>query len=86
MNFSQSSLKLTDTTSFGAAFTSFYRLFGPFRSSTSSQVIKTELWDTIVRRGFLGNLTMGLIPMLFYLTLNSIVYVVAQIVDISHSL
>lgn len=29
---------------------------------------------------------MGLIPMLFYLTLNSIVYVVAQIVDISHSL
>ncbi|KAG6850532.1 hypothetical protein H0H93_012148 [Arthromyces matolae] len=44
---------------FGAAFTSFYRLFGPFRSPTAPKVIKTEIWDTILRRGVLGNIVMG---------------------------
>jgi len=64
---------------FGAAFTSFYRLVGPFRSPIAPQVIKTEIWDTITRRGILGNFTMGLIPMTFYLSLNLVVYVVAYI-------
>ncbi|KAF8078064.1 hypothetical protein FPV67DRAFT_1463978 [Lyophyllum atratum] len=71
---------------FGAAFTSFYRLTGPFRSRTASQIVKTEIWDTITRRGILGNLTMGLIPMMFYLALNFVVYVVAfiwQLLDLS---
>ena len=56
--------------SFGAAFTTFYRLSGPYRSASAPQIAKTELWETIVRRGFLGNLFMGVIPMMFYLTLN----------------
>ncbi|KAF8163187.1 FAD/NAD(P)-binding domain-containing protein [Crassisporium funariophilum] len=55
---------------FGAAFTPFYRLVGPFRSRVAPQIIKTELWDTITRRGIIGNVFMGLIPMIFYLTLN----------------
>lgn len=60
--------------SFGAAFTTFYRLTGPFKSVDAPEIIKTEIWDTITRRGLLGNLLMGLIPMVFYLTLNSIAY------------
>ena len=63
--------------SLGASFTSFYRLVGPFRSRTAPEVVKTEIWDTIVRRGILGNIVMGLIPMVFYLSLNIAVYVVA---------
>jgi dimethylaniline monooxygenase (N-oxide forming) len=60
--------------SFGAAFTSFYRLVGPFKSDTSPRVIKTEIWDTISRRGILGNLIMGLIPMVFYTWINLFAY------------
>lgn len=56
--------------SFGAAFTSFYRLFGPFRSEVAPQVIKTEIWDTISRRGVMGNVLIGVLPMAFYITLN----------------
>lgn len=44
---------------FGAAFTAFYRLVGPFQSHKVLVVIKTELWETITRRGLLGNLIMG---------------------------
>ncbi|KAF9049230.1 FAD/NAD-P-binding domain-containing protein [Hymenopellis radicata] len=44
---------------FGAAFTTFYRL-----------IVKTEIWDTITRRGVLGNVIMGVIPMAFYLVVN----------------
>lgn len=51
---------------FGAAFTPFYRLVGPFRSETAPEIIKTEIWEVICRRGLIGNLFMGLIPMIFY--------------------
>ncbi|KAJ7118729.1 FAD/NAD(P)-binding domain-containing protein [Mycena epipterygia] len=57
---------------FGAAFTTFYRLVGPYRSPTAPYTVKTELWDTITRRGLLGNFAMGLVPMVFYLVLNGI--------------
>ena len=60
--------------SFGAAFTPFYRLVGPFRSPSAPPVIKTEIWDTIIRRGILGNLLMGVIPMLFYGSINLLAY------------
>lgn len=60
--------------SFGAAFTPFYRLVGPFQSKVAPQIIKTELWETITRRGVVGNIVMGLIPMLFYLTLNLLAF------------
>lgn len=49
--------------SFGAAFPTFYRLTGPYRSESAPQIVKTELWDTIKRRGVIGNIFMGVIPM-----------------------
>ncbi|KAF7441087.1 hypothetical protein PC9H_001436 [Pleurotus ostreatus] len=57
---------------FGAAFTTFYRLVGPHRSPMAPTIVKTEIWETITRRGVLGNLLMGIIPMLFYLWLNTL--------------
>ncbi|KAJ7184298.1 FAD/NAD(P)-binding domain-containing protein [Mycena filopes] len=57
---------------FGAAFTTFYRLTGPYRSPLAPETVKTELWDTITRRGLLGNVIMGLIPMIFYLAINGV--------------
>ncbi|KAH7107363.1 FAD/NAD(P)-binding domain-containing protein [Auriculariales sp. MPI-PUGE-AT-0066] len=57
---------------FGAAFTSFYRLVGPCVSPTAPHVVKTEIWETITRRGILGNAVMGLIPMVFYLALSGL--------------
>lgn len=48
---------------FGAAFPSFYRLVGPYRSPKAEGVVREELWDTIRRRGLAGNIAMGVIPM-----------------------
>jgi len=56
--------------SFGAAFPTFYRLTGPFRSASAPKIAKTELWDTIKRRGIIGNIFMGVIPMIFYAWVN----------------
>ncbi|KAF8321719.1 FAD/NAD(P)-binding domain-containing protein [Clavulina sp. PMI_390] len=50
----------------GAAFTPYYRLTGPFVARSAPQTVTTELWDTITRRGILGNLAMGIVPMIFY--------------------
>lgn len=69
----------TSFASFGAAFVTFYRLVGPFRSDSAPAIIKTELWDTITRRGILGNLLMGVIPMLFYFTLNACAYLAEKL-------
>jgi dimethylaniline monooxygenase (N-oxide forming) len=44
---------------FGASFVTFYRLVGPFRSEEAPQIAKTELMETINRRGILGNLFFG---------------------------
>lgn len=41
---------------FSAAFTSHYRLIGPFKSDKAPEVVKTEIWETVTRRGLLGNL------------------------------
>ncbi|EEB96690.1 hypothetical protein MPER_04132 [Moniliophthora perniciosa FA553] len=60
---------------FGAAFTTFYRLVGPFKSASAPRIVRTELWDTITRRGIIGNVLMGVIPMAFYLTINATAYV-----------
>lgn len=57
---------------FSASFTSHYRLLpsSPFYSPEMVEVEKGEIYDTIARRGILGNLTMGLIPMAFYAIVN----------------
>ncbi|GAA6063837.1 hypothetical protein JCM10212_003999 [Sporobolomyces blumeae] len=57
---------------FSASFTSHYRLLpsSPFYSSKMVRVERTEIWDTIKRRGIVGNVFMGLIPMIFYGWIN----------------
>ncbi|KAJ5798552.1 Monooxygenase [Penicillium pulvis] len=57
---------------FGASFVTFYRLTGPFESSVAPEIARTELAETILRRGYTGNLFFGLIPMLFYGVVNSV--------------
>ncbi|CAI9637033.1 unnamed protein product [Alternaria burnsii] len=56
---------------FGASFVTFYRLVGPFKSDVAPEITKTELAETILRRGILGNLFFGVIPMIFYGLINS---------------
>ncbi|PWN40042.1 FAD/NAD-P-binding domain-containing protein [Ceraceosorus guamensis] len=51
---------------FAAAFPTLYRLEGPWKSSTAPQICRTEILETITRRGVGGNLMMGVIPMIFY--------------------
>ena len=38
---------------------------------------KSELLETITRRGTLGNIVMDLLPMIFYLTLNLVVFLLS---------
>jgi hypothetical protein len=56
--------------SFGAAFTVFYRLVGPYTFPAAPAIVRTELWESVTRRGWAGNLFMGVIPMAFYAVLN----------------
>lgn len=59
------------TYAFGASFVAFYRLTGPFRFEGVQEVVEGELLhETVLRRGILGNLFFGLIPMLFYAVIN----------------
>ncbi|PWN48556.1 FAD/NAD(P)-binding domain-containing protein [Violaceomyces palustris] len=55
---------------FGAAFPTFYRLVGPYEHPQAAEISRTELYDTIKRRGVIGNLMMGVIPMAFYALIN----------------
>ncbi|KIJ28547.1 hypothetical protein M422DRAFT_270149 [Sphaerobolus stellatus SS14] len=70
----------------GAPFTPFYRLIGPYSFPDSAKIAKTELWDTIARRGIIMNLLLGVLPMCFYLTLNAIVYILDTLVKLSSQL
>lgn len=44
---------------FGASFVTFYRLVGPFQSEVAPKIARTELAETITRRGMFGNLFFG---------------------------
>ncbi|KAJ4295253.1 hypothetical protein N0V90_007264 [Kalmusia sp. IMI 367209] len=57
---------------FGASFVTFYRLVGPFKSVEAPGIARTELAETITRRGVLGNLFFGVVPMIFYGIINTI--------------
>ncbi|EPQ50161.1 hypothetical protein GLOTRDRAFT_134201 [Gloeophyllum trabeum ATCC 11539] len=41
---------------YATVFIPFYRLVGPSKSPVAPVIIKTELWDTITRRGLIGNI------------------------------
>ncbi|KAJ6488542.1 hypothetical protein C8R47DRAFT_1274772 [Mycena vitilis] len=74
--------KVTVCYCFGAAYTTFYRLVGPYRSPSAPHTVKTELWETITRRGLLGNLVMGVVPMVFYLALNAIALILELVLTL----
>ncbi|KAH3919159.1 hypothetical protein HBI56_100610 [Parastagonospora nodorum] len=59
---------------FGASFVTFYRLLGPFRCKEAPGIARTELAETILRRGVLGNVFFGVIPMIFYGLINMAAY------------
>ncbi|WRT68738.1 uncharacterized protein IL334_005718 [Kwoniella shivajii] len=63
---------------FGAAFPTFFRLTGPFKSDKAKRIVETELWETIQRRGLLGNIFMGVIPMAFYAIINITAYLIEK--------
>ena len=60
--------------SFGASFVTFYRVLGPFKSPVAPEMARTELVEIILRRGILGNIFFGLIPMLFHGFLNAVAF------------
>jgi dimethylaniline monooxygenase (N-oxide forming) len=68
-------LKILLVYCFGASFVTFYRLVGPFRSKEAPGIARGELAETILRRGLLGNLFFGLIPMVFYGVVNGVAWV-----------
>lgn len=70
--------KVTLIYCFGAAFTTFYRLVGPYRHPDAKRIVETEIYDTIQRRGLIGNLMMGLIPMIFYAYVNLLALVLEK--------
>lgn len=72
-------LRILFTYCFGAAFVTFYRLVGPFESPVAPGVARTELAETIMRRGIFGNLFFGVIPMIFYGFLNSVAYLLEKV-------
>ena len=59
---------------FGASFVSLYRLAGPFASPKAPGTARTELLNTVLRRGITGNFFFGVIPMVFYGLLNGIAF------------
>lgn len=67
-------LRILLTYCFGASFVTFYRLVGPFESPLAPEITSTELAETIMRRGILGNLFFGVIPMLFYGIINAVAF------------
>jgi dimethylaniline monooxygenase (N-oxide forming) len=66
---------------FGASFVTFYRLVGPFKCAEAPRIARTELAETIARRGILGNVFFGVIPMVFYGLIN-LVALVAEMVGL----
>jgi dimethylaniline monooxygenase (N-oxide forming) len=52
-------LKVLLVCCFGASFVTFYRLVGSFKIDVARHITETELAETILRRGVLGNLFFG---------------------------
>lgn len=65
---------------FSAAFPTHYRLMGPWEDPGAVDIVRTELLETITRRGIGGNLMMGLIPMVFYAWVNAMAYLLETVI------
>ncbi|SOV01869.1 related to flavin-containing monooxygenase [Ustilago sp. UG-2017a] len=71
--------KVTLIYCFGAAFLPFYGLCGPYKHKDAKRIVETEIYDTIRRSGVVGNLIMGLIPMIFYAWINLAAYILETV-------
>ncbi|BFZ61604.1 hypothetical protein YB2330_002676 [Saitoella coloradoensis] len=67
---------------FGAAFTTLYRLVGPWKDPDAAEIAKGELWETIKRRGVIGNMMWGVLPMMFYGILNGVALLVEMVIHV----
>lgn len=56
----------------GTAYNSFYRLVGPFESQRAADVVRGELWQMVVRRGWVYTVFFSLIPMAFWGLVNGL--------------
>lgn len=66
----------------GASFNTFFRLVGPYAFPEAGEIMRGELWETVTRRGVLGNVVMGLVPMFFYGTVNAVVWSVDKVLSV----
>ena len=73
--------KVTVSYCMGAAFPAYFRLVGPWKWEGAQDLARGELWDTIKRRGPIGNLLMGVIPILFYGVVNTVAYLVGWVYE-----
>lgn len=63
--------KVTLAYCLGGSFVSFYRLVGPFRDKeVMKKVVEGELWETVKKKGWLGNFLFGVLPILVFGWLN----------------
>lgn len=60
---------------FSASFPTHYRLVGPWQDPKAADIVRTEILETVTRRGIGGNLMMGVIPMAFYAWVNAVAFV-----------
>ncbi|KAE8443713.1 hypothetical protein EG329_001485 [Mollisiaceae sp. DMI_Dod_QoI] len=66
---------------FGGSFVSFYRLIGPFKEKDlMKELVEGELWDTVKRKGLLGNFLFGLLPMIVFGLLNGVAWLCTSLV------
>ncbi|RKF83550.1 Dimethylaniline monooxygenase 2 [Golovinomyces cichoracearum] len=60
----------------GANINAKFRLVGPWKWSGAKEVMEGEVWDTIIRRRFFfGHVTLSLLPILLFGSLNTILFV-----------
>lgn len=64
---------------FAATFPTLYRLTGPYEWAGAAVVANTELAESIGRRGWVGNIVMGVVPMCFYALVN-LLSLIAEVV------
>lgn len=75
-------IKTTLSYCLGAAFPVYFRLVGPWKWEGAKAVADGELWETILRRGPIGNLMMGVIPILFYGVVNCLCWVLLGVLGV----
>jgi dimethylaniline monooxygenase (N-oxide forming) len=56
----------------GTAYNSFYRLVGPFKSERALNTVRDELWQLVLRRGWIYTIFFSLIPLVFWGSVNAL--------------